>query len=280
MLDAPPRRTYLPAPLPRTRHVEHLPDPAHPVRCRRRGLRRADTARRAAGSGTWRRLRGVERLSGAQDRAHRQRLDSDRRSRGGVLPHAGSLDDPGEQHRADDRVGRRVDRGRRRLHAPGDSPDGLRPDRGEGGHYRPGGRRAGRAADDSAAPGAHREGARPAHLSGGDGVRRGAHCRGARRLAGQAPLSGVRGSVRLQIPDGGAQGLEGVPGQGFDFLPRRVDQHRSLAGADGGRLHHRAPDCRVSLCRRIARLPGAHSGHQTLRQRPHPADLRRIEADH
>ena len=128
------------------------------------------------------RLRRLERVPRAQDRAHGLGLDSDRGALGGVLPDPGPLDDPGEQHRPDHRLRRRVHRGRHRVHPAGHPAHGLRPERRQGGDRGGGGRRDGHPADDPAPPRADREGARPAHLPRGHRLRRGAGRR-ARRAA-------------------------------------------------------------------------------------------------
>ena len=225
------------------------------------------------------RVRRLERVPRAQDRPHGLGLDSDRGALGGVLPDAGPLDDPREQHRADHRLRRRVDRGGHRLHAAGDPADGLRPERRQGGDRGGGGRRDGHPAHDPAPARAHREGARPSHLPRGHRLRRGAGRGREGRPPGPPAVPGVRHRLRLQVPDVGAQGLEGVPGLGVDRLQGRLDLGGGLARAAGRGLHHRAAHRGLSLLRRLPRLPRADPGHQAVRQRPHLADLRRDQAD-
>ena len=93
-------RPYVPASKHLTRAHRGRPRPRRPPRAR---------------------LRRVERLPRAQGRAHRERVDPDRgaldhdlplapRAMGNTEPH-----DPREQHRADDRLGRRVGRRGRRC---------------------------------------------------------------------------------------------------------------------------------------------------------------------
>ena len=108
-------RRYGPAWLPALRSRE-------PVACRVHGQgRRHRRALRPA-------LRRVDRLPGAARRPDRQRVDSDRRARDLGAEEARRLDHPREQHRPDDRIGRRIGRRRRRVHDPGaDLPDAGRP---------------------------------------------------------------------------------------------------------------------------------------------------------
>ena len=118
----------------------------------------------------------------------------------------GTLHHPGEQHRPDHRLGRRVDRGGDRLHAAGDSVDGLRPDVGKVAIDRGDRRPARRPDDDPAPPRPDREGARQPHLPRGHGLRRGADRGRQGRTPGPAALPGVRPRLPLQVPDVRAQG--------------------------------------------------------------------------
>ena len=143
-----------------------------------------------------RRLDGVSRPA---RRAHGERLDSDRGAGDFRAQTARRVDHPREQHRPDDRVGWRIDCRRRRLHRPGVDLPRLRSglfqllpahdadlDR----------RRARRADDGAAAPGADREGARHPAVSGRHRLRRGAGRRRTRRQAGVAGVQRSRRSAR------------------------------------------------------------------------------------
>ena len=196
-------RSSVPPPLPTDSHGD--PDPSHrsargarlhPVRAGRSRARRADPSRghsrRPARPG----VRGVERLPGAQDRAHGLRVDSHRGALGRLLPHAGPLHHPREQHRPDHRLGRRVDRGGDRVHPAGHPADGLRPQHRQGGDRGGGGRGDGDPADDPAPPSPDRQGARPAHLSGGHGLRGGPGRGREGRAPGAAAVPGLRPRVQ------------------------------------------------------------------------------------
>ena len=121
-------------------------------------------------------VRSVHGLSGTARRADGRRLDSDRGARNLGAQEAWRIVDPREQHRSNDRIGRRIARRRRRLHhSRAHLPDAqrsqlfqLRPD-----HDADVCRRHPRRADDgAAAPRAHRQGTRRAALPRRDGVRR------------------------------------------------------------------------------------------------------------
>ena len=64
-------------------------------------------------------VRRVDGVPGPARRPDRQRVDPDRRARDLGPEEARRLDDSREQHRPDDRLGRRVGRRRRGLHDPG-----------------------------------------------------------------------------------------------------------------------------------------------------------------
>src|SRR5439155_13439591 len=127
--------------------------------------------------------------------------------------------DSRKQHRADDRVGQRLGGGRRRLHDPGDPPDGLRPRYQSGGDPGDGRRLDGDPDDDPAAPRLDREGARHADLPRGDGLRGSADRRRRTRPAGKAGVPGVRRRLPLQVPDGRAQAVARRARQGLRVYP-------------------------------------------------------------
>ena len=77
----------------------------------------------------------------------------------------------------------------------------------------------------------------------------------------------------------GLKAWKEYPGLGVDRLQGRLHLRRGVARAAGRRLHHRAADRRLSLRRRLARVPGADPGDQAVRQRADQADLRRDQAD-
>ena len=64
-------------------------------------------------------VRGRQRVPRPQGGAHRQRVNPRRGDRDRGLPRPAPPEPPGDQHRPDDRLGRRVARGRRGVHAPG-----------------------------------------------------------------------------------------------------------------------------------------------------------------
>ena len=98
-------------------HEPYVPDSSRHARVHLAGR----PGRRGAGD----RLRGLVAIPGAEGRFDRLGVDS----RGRTVDHAvptvlahvrhSPRDDPGKQHRADHRLGRRVDRLRRRRHDPG-----------------------------------------------------------------------------------------------------------------------------------------------------------------
>ena len=141
-------------------------------------------------------LRRLDGLPRAARRPDGQRLDPDRRARDLGAEAVRRLDHPREQHRPDDRLGRRVGGRGRGLHRPGAAllrrPRAgllqLLPD-----HDARLRRRHPRRADDgAAAPRAHRQGARRAALSRGHRLRRRARRRRARRRARQDGVPGPR----------------------------------------------------------------------------------------
>ena len=145
-------------------------------------------------------LRRLDGLPRAARRPDRQRLDPDRRARHLGAQAARRLDHPREQHRPDDRIGRRIGRRRRRLHDPGaDLPDARRPGLLQllPDHDARVRRRHPRRADDgAAAPRADRQGTRRAALPGRHGVRGRAGRRRARRRAGDDWCSAASASAR------------------------------------------------------------------------------------
>ena len=120
-------------------------------------------------------------------------VDPDRGALDRRLQEARQVDDPREQHRADDRLGRRVGRGRRRLHACrrcSSSPAARSTSatcRSSCSRRR---RHPRRALHDPAAPRADRQGAREAAVPGGHGLRRRPHRRREGRQPGEAGLRG------------------------------------------------------------------------------------------
>ena len=239
-------------------HGDHdRPDPhvhhplAHPVRTAETVARRADGPRLDPRRAARARVRGVECVPRAQDRPDGVRLDSDRGALGGLLPDARPLDDPGEQHRPDHRVGRRIHRRRDRVHPSRHSAHGLRPEHRQGRDRGRGGRRDGDPAHDSAAPSADREGARPAHLPRGHRLCRSAGRRGAGRPSGAAAVPGVRNRLRIQVPDVGAQGVEGISRLGVERLQGRIHLRRGVARTAGRRVHHRTAHRRLPVLGRL-----------------------------
>ena len=156
-------------------------------------------------------------------------------------------DDSREQHRADRRIGGRVDRLRPRRDDAGDHDPRLR----SGDHARHAGRGARRAArhpdDDPAAPGAHRAAARHPEIPGRHRLRRGAEGRRVGRVAGRRvgvgearagaarrrrdqrgdDLHRVRRRACLQGAERRVQGLEGRAAE--DLRARRSRPARSSA---------------------------------------------------
>src|SRR5436309_2726587 len=239
--------------------------PCNPVAPRAHAAR-ADSGRAARAD-----LQRVERLLGAQDRAHGELLHPDRRALDHDLPRPRPHLDPREQHRADDRIGQRLRCGRRRLHDPGHPPDGIRPGNRSGGDSGDGRRADGGADDDPPAPRVDREGARHPDLPGGHGLRGSADRRRRARPPGQARLPGVRRGLRLQVSPSGAQGLAGRSGQGARLLPRRRGFHGDVPRAPGRGVHHRPAHRRLLVRRRLLRLPGARPRDQARGIGPHRA---------
>src|SRR3989440_651223 len=233
--------------------------------------RRAHATRPDAGRGARARLQRVERLLGTQDRAHRELLHPDR----GAFDHDFSRARPDldsrEQYREDNGLGERL-RGRGRgLHHSGHPLDGLRLGDRSRGDARDGRRADGRADDDSAATRVDRQGARHARLPGGHRLRRGPDRRGGARPPGQARLPGVRRRLRLQVPHGRAQALARRARESPGLLSGRRRVHRDIPRADGGGVHHRPAHRRLSLRRRLLRVPGARPRDQARRIGSHGA---------
>ncbi len=182
--------------------------------------------------------------------------------------------DPREQHRADGRVGGRVDRVRRRRHDAGDPDPGLRP----GDHAGDPGRAARRPArhpdDDPAAARPDRRAARQAQVSRGHGLRRGAQGRGHARGSGPSPSRDGAGSA-LEATGLGARTIFAGFGIGLLYktamaafktwkdIPEKVFgaplKAGSVAAGDLARaarrgLHHR-PAHRLGHVRRAACSP-------------------------
>ena len=152
-------------------------------------------------------------------------LDSDRGARDLGAQEAGRLDDPREQHRPDDRVGRRVGRRRRRVHDSGAALSGAARTRLLQLHADPPAvvcRRHPRRADDgAAAPRADRQGARRAALSRRHGLRRSARRRRTRRQAGGARLQRPRHRRAVEVALSNI--FESVPRRGRPFV--RAHRH-------------------------------------------------------
>ena len=226
---------------------------------------------------------------GLQSRPDGQRVDSHRGAGDLGAEAVRRVDDSREQHRADDRLGRRVARRRRRVHHPGaDLPRPVRarvlqlpPD-----HAARDRRRHPRRADDGAAAArAHRQGTRRASLSGRHRVRRRAGRRRARRRARAHGVHGAGNRGRLEIavvdlPDlphrnrlhGGADGR----------VPERNPQPRSVAGIHGRRLRDRPANRGRDVCGRRAVVAGAAAAALDPRQlhdRPVSAGARERPAD-
>ena len=104
-------------------------------------------------------------------------------------------DDPGEQHRADGRLGGRVDRLRRRRDDAGPDAPGLRAGMDAGDARGRAGGPARHPDDDPAAAGLHRQAARRAPLPRGDGLRQGPDRRRAGRVERPDRLPGFRRRV-------------------------------------------------------------------------------------
>ena len=152
-------------------------------------------------------------------------------------------DDPGEQHRPDDRLGRRVDRLRRRRDHAGRDAAGLR-DGDHPGDGRLGARRAaGHPDDDPAAPGVHRQAARHAELSRRHRLRR----RADRRREGRrhAPRRSSSASASPSSTSSSCSGLrlwKEVVSRPLDWFKGATPALGGQPGAAGRRLHHRHAD--------------------------------------
>ena len=209
---------------------------------------------------------------------------------------------PREQHRADRRLGGRIDRVRRRRDHAGDHDPRLRP----GADARHAGGGAGRPArhpdDDPAAPRADRRAARRAQVPRGHGLRRGAQGRrlatsraprsgrrptATRATAASAPSRATTAAARAPSSAASALGLlykaamsagrlwKDTPEKVFGAAAQgRLGRRRDLAGAARRRLHHRPAHRVDDVRRRRARLPGADPADQVLRRRPSRARSR------
>ena len=238
----------------------------------RRVHRQGDRARRALRAD----LRRLDGLPRAARRPDGQRLDSDRRARHLGAQASRRLDHPREQHRPDDRVGRRVGRRGSGLHRAGAAllrraRAGLLqllPDH----HARLCRRHPRRPDDGAAAARAHRQGARRAAVSGRHRLRRRPRRRRARRRARQDRLPGLgvgalwkAVSWIVQIFPTGDRPLA----QPHEHLPERDAQRRHLARVHGRRLRHRPAHRRRHVCRRRALLAGAPAAALDHGQLPH-----------
>ena len=238
----------------------------------------------------WAALRGEQCLSRTQDWLDRQCVDSDR----GVVDHDFPIDqqgawrdrsaDPAQQHRADDRVCRRVDRIRRGIHIAGLAAARLRASVDAGGVCGAGGRPAGRAADDSAARVADREGTSHAQVPRGYSLCRCADRRRGTRRAGENGVHGLRHrcavqvlqfrredvdrSAAVDVREGDAEREEGA---------FRRNAGRDQSGTGRCRLHCRTTRGGVSVRRRRAELLRADSSDQAVRRRFADAD---VSGDH
>ena len=148
---------------------------------------------------------------------------------------------PREQHRPDGRLGRRVDRRRRGLHAALAAAHGLRAECAPGDCWSRSSAVLGRADDDPAPARAHRRGARQAHLPRGHGLRRRAHRgRDGRDERQDRALGGFGVGPLLQaLGDDLSSSSKEYPN--FDVSPLVKGElvRRALAGDARRRLHHR-----------------------------------------
>ena len=228
-------------------------------------------------------VRRVDGLSRTARRADRRRLDPDRGARDLGAEEARRLDDPREQHRPDDRIGRRIGRRRRRLHhSRADLPDAQRPQLFQlhPDHDADVRRRHPRRADDgAAAPRADRQGTRRAALP--RRARRAPKCWSPASAAASWPalvfgglgvgalwksLSWIFNLFRTEI---------GYSTAAHQPVPERHAERRHLAGIPGRRLRHRAAHRRNDVRRRRAVVAGAAAAAVDPRQLHHravPAD--------
>ncbi len=204
-------------------------------------------------------VRRVHRVPGAARRAHRQRVDSDRRAGDLGAEETRRIDDPRKQHRADDRIGRRIGRRRRRLYDPrADLPAARRPrvlqllpDR----DARVCRRHSRRPDDGAAAARADRQRARRTAVSRGRRVRRRADRRRTRR---QARIDGVCGRRHRRPVEGAVLGVQRLCERArlLDAARQSVSecdaQRRHLARIHGRRLRHRPAHRRHDVRRRRA----------------------------
>ncbi len=238
-------------------------------------------------------LRRLVAVSAAQGRHDRVGVGAHRRAVDHAVPRllAGLRlspgDHPGKQHRADDRLGRRVDRLRRRRHHAGAAAARLRDGRGPR-HDRVGaGRTARHPHDDPAAAGLHRQAAWQADLSRGDGLRRSAGRRREGRGHGAHGLRRLRHRARAQVLDQGVQALGRRAGttslpdrQGRQIRPAgRRGQRRVGAGVARRRLPDRAAHRLADDRRRLAIVLRDRPAHRHLRRQAPRAGIAGQDAD-
>ena len=209
------------------------------TRRRRRGIQPAGGHSGRAVRHSVRRGVGVRGLAGGVDRFG---VDSDRRAFDQHPARVRPLDDPRKQHRADDRLGRRIGGSGRDLHDAGADFSGVFAEHRILADLFAGadGRLAGRAVHDSAAAAADREGARQPDVSRRHGMRGRAGGRRARRVVCRPRVLGAGPRRRLHVLHEHARPVAGQPDYQPKWLPGasiRADDH---VGVSGSGIHYRA----------------------------------------